>query len=140
MDQLGDQGLLLSSAPLGGSDTVELGPTAAGPDTLQPLPNMSAEAFFLDETGQWRPFNPLNYEARTVFSEGAMAFSAFRLEAGMVLLSGPGGHRGRRAPVQRGVRRREEHQGADRRQRDRANDQLAAECGAPSAAVRIPYI
>jgi hypothetical protein len=80
MDSLGDQGGILSSAPVASSDAVELGPTAAGPDTLPPLPNVSVEAFFLDETGQWKPFNPRIYGARTIFSEGTMAFSAFRQE------------------------------------------------------------
>ena len=76
MAALGDGDAILSSAALAGSDAVELGPTANGPDTLPRLPPEPAEAYYLDEAGQWKAFNPRNYEARTVFSENTMGFTS----------------------------------------------------------------
>src|SRR6478735_11673227 len=91
MDPLTNQDLVQNKAALANSDAVEIGPTASAPGTLPPLPSVPAEAFYLDETGHWKAFNPRNYEARTVFSETTMAFTLARQEAGMILLSGPSG-------------------------------------------------
>ena len=150
MNPLAYHDAILSAGPLGGGDGVELGPMAAGPDTLPRLPKVWAEAYFLDETGLWKSFKPNNYEARTVFSEHMMGFATFRQQHGMVLLSGPSGGAGHRFNeggfdgVGFPLRGRfaccsptRKHQGQDRRQRHRADDQLASERRAVAAAVPI---
>lgn len=91
-DILGNDPTILSSAAVDSAAQVEFGPTFSGPDVLPPIPPGDSLSYFLDPVNNgWRPFNPRNYEARTVFSEQTTAFDAFSSAQRMVLLTGPGG-------------------------------------------------
>jgi hypothetical protein len=90
-DALQNEGAVLANGALASCNRI-LDSEGAGAVTLPPLPPASAEAFYLDEAaGDWVPFKPGNYEARTIFSETTMAFESFSVQRGLVLLSGPSG-------------------------------------------------
>src|SRR4051794_34210884 len=90
MGPLGDLDALLNGASIAARNDVELGPALGRPETFPAFPTMSADAFFLNDSGQWQPFKPNDYQARTLFTETTMAFT-FSQQSGMILLCGPSG-------------------------------------------------
>jgi hypothetical protein len=94
-DPLGNESVVLnkqvlSGAPLGSTDDVQLGPIWKGGGPLVPPPPGKTEIFD-EKTGTWQKPPRGNYEAVATYGEQGMAFVGYRMSEGWLIIDGPSG-------------------------------------------------